>query len=108
MFLLLYINAETEDPSNQLHIFQILQFIHSFKLFVNFSFEHFVHWLTWLCHTFILPTTIISRYTAHLVLVTASVVYELCIELAPEREEECIRLPPSDCKKGHKQHFLSV
>lgn len=34
--------------------------------------------------------------TAHLVLVTASVVYGLYKELAPEHEEECTPLPPSD------------
>lgn len=38
------------------------------------------------------------EFTAHLVLVTASVVSGLYKELAPEHEEECTPLPPSDCK----------
>lgn len=37
----------------------------------------------------------IRCYTAHLVSVTASVVYGLYKELAPEREEEYTPLPPS-------------
>lgn len=41
---------------------------------------------------------LIKQYTAHLVLVTASVVYGLYKELAPEHEEECIPLPPFDWK----------
>lgn len=47
-------------------------------------------------HAPIFTDNLITYYTAHLVLVTAAVVYGLCKEWAPEHEEECTPLPPSD------------